>query len=306
MTISGVTNRKISQAPFNYSLRFEEIREKLRHFESKMGISKSVDLTIGDFGDSACAHLGQDRITLPSWCLFKYEDIPERFRISDLSDPRIVDRDFLNELATWMNDKIRGSGLSSICRPADFGILQIVIKLLRNPELYEKSKDFTIGHELAHLAHSQIEQQAHLLQIAQLSVSQGGVMAGIFLLFLAVAITPVVHLTITVGVAAVAVAITALGVGAWMNMPTPPADLSLIEQEKLADLEAVRMLGDVEGAIYYFKTQLHHNLIIRRQIHSEMQNIDAAGNNLRDCNHPKITERIQYLRQWRADANRRK
>ncbi len=300
----GITTRSNLHIPFNYKDRFGEIKAKLRDFENRMGVSNSVDLSIIDFKQSPCAKLQKNRIQLPPWFLFKYDDIPLHLRVTDVNDPRLTDQNFLNEFAAWMNGKITEFGLTSLCRPDDFGRLQATIKMFRNPELFEKSKDFTLGHELAHLAHSQEGQNAKLMQAIHDTASIGGMMAGVFLLFLAVSVLPIVHVTLTVGIAAVAVAITIGGLAVWLNKPELPSSPSAIEEEKLADMDAAKMLGDAEGGIYYFENDLIHNLAIRRGAASRERNIDAHGNNLKDKDHPKLSDRVQYLRSWQAEHAR--
>ena len=118
------------------------------------------------------------------WFLFKYNDIPYHFRITDENDPRLFDQNFLNEFASWMNDKIREANLSSICRPVDLGILQIVIRLLRDPTFYEKCRDFSLAHELSHIAHYQKEKRIKLEDESKKSIFEGGMVIGFFLLFL--------------------------------------------------------------------------------------------------------------------------
>lgn len=282
-----------SRVHFNYQSRFEEFQNKLRDYEKKMNLLNPVDLSIVDFRKSAHAKLSSRSIHLPSWFLFKYEDIPARFLINDMNDPRLVNPVFLNEFAGWINGKISEMGLTSFCRPADHGALQRVIKLLRDPILYEKGKDFVIGHELAHLAHS----QEGFLAKAYETMSIGGIMVGIFTLILAVSITPVVHLTITVGVAGIAIAITGGSALAWFNQ-AKPANLSEIEEEKKADLDSVRMLNDAEGGIYYFQSSIAHHLALRRSQPAMRRDIDERGNNLNDKDHPPLTDRVAYLTQW--------
>ncbi len=304
MSILGITTRSNSHASFNYKDRFTEIQTKLRDFENRMGVAKSVDLSIIGFPESPSAKLQKNRIQLPPWFLFKYDDIPPHLRVADVNDPRLTDQIFLNEFATWINSKITESGLTTICRPADFGRLQHIIKMFRNPELFEKSKDFTLGHELAHLAHAQKGNDAKLMNAIHDTASIGGMMAGVFLLFLAVSVVPIVHVTLTVGIAAVAVAITIGGLAVWLNKPDLPPSPSAIEEEKLADLDAAKMLGAVEGGIYFFENELIHNLAIRRSVASQERNIDALGNNLKDKDHPKLSDRVQYLRRWQAEHDR--
>ena len=286
-----------SRSRFNYQVRFVELQTKVRDYEKKMNILNPVDLSIIKFHKSARAKSGRARsVNLPSWYLFKHEDIPDRFRIADLNDRRLVNSAFLNDLAGWMNEKIREMGLTTVCRPVDHGTLQRFIYLLRDPILYEKAKDFVIGHEMAHLSHHQ-ERALHRVY-EKLSV--GGVMMGIFSLILAVSIAPIVHLTITVCVTGIAIAITGGSALAWFNR-AKESDPVAVEEEKAADLDSAKVLKDAAGGIYYFQSSIDHLLAIRRSNPSEHRNIDERGNNLKDKDHPPLTDRVAYLRQWQTE-----
>jgi hypothetical protein len=135
----------------------------------------------------------------------------------------------------------------------------------------------------------------------QWAVAFGGVMAGAFLVVLAISIIPIVHLSVTVATAGFAIAIfTAGAVFACSSFYSVPS-VSDIEEEKRADLKAAEILGDAEGGIYYFSTSLMRNLILRRQPSVTDQTIDENGNNLSDKRHPKLTDRLEYLRKWQAE-----
>jgi len=288
-----------SVSRFNYQERVGEFQTKLRDYERRMNISSPVNLSFIEFHESACAQLLNKSICLPSWFLFKYEDIPERFRIRDMSDPRFNDSRFLNEVAGWMNEKIAELGLTTICRPADREILKNFIYILRDPSLFEKGKDFIIGHELAHLAHFQEGLAIKLYD----SIALGGIMAAFFLLFLTVSMAPIVHLGITVGVCGIAIAMTVGGICGSLAHQRHAA-LSMIEEEKKADLDAVKMLNDAKGGIYYFQSSIDRHLALRRSSFAAQRDIDERGNNLKDKHHPPLTDRVAYLTQWQRETLR--
>jgi hypothetical protein len=299
MTINRLNNSTPISA-FNADARLDEIKSKIRILESKMGMAKSVGLILGQFNETPCAQLKNNAISLPTWFLFKYEDIPLRFRMTDLNDPRLGDQNFLNELADWMNAKFYEAGVMSVIRPADYGILQAVIKFMRDRDLYEKSKDFTVSHELAHLNHAQVEQQTLYLHNVPEAISVAGILGGILLLFLTVSIIPFVHLAVTLTVGGIAATISTLGILAWLNKNKLLTSLSSKEEEKIADMDAAKALQNAEGGIYLFETYCQQNLAVRRNNPTLRTFIDENGNNLRDKNHPPLTERIAYLRQWQS------
>jgi hypothetical protein len=75
--------------------------------------------------------------------------------------------------------------------------------------------------------------------------------------------------------------------------------LSPIEQEKQADREALTMLRDVRGGIYYFETEL----MVNRRLHALGESdFDDKGNRLHYTTHPALTDRVDYLRRWQKTA----
>lgn len=286
--------------PSNSNTRIEEFRSRVLFIENKMGLEKSSQLKIGKFHKSACAYLSKNLVRVPSWFLLKCEDIPAQFRITSMEDPRLCDENFLNSMAYWINEKFDKEGITSIITPASYGALQRVIKLMRSPELYEKSKDFTIAHELAHLNHNQLKLKTFSLHKIQKVISVFGFTGGILLFALSLLIIPVVSAAVTLAMGGIAATVSIGSVALKLNTEKPLLNDSIME-EKRADLDAVKTLKDAEGAIYLFETYLQQNRAIR-QSHSFIKNyhIDKNGNNLGDKKHPLLTERVAYLRDWRS------
>jgi len=293
-----INNLNCFTASFNADFRFEEIQSKIRNLEEKMKMPKSVQLELAAFNESPSANLTYNAVKIPTWFLFKYEDIPLRFRITDLDDPRLTDQNYLSCLAEWMNEKFREAGISSVIHTADYVKLQTVIKFMRDQNLYEKSKDFTLGHELSHLNHAQLGQWS--LSHMKESISLAGIIGGILLLFLALSIIPFVHLAVTLTVGGTAVTMAILGMLAYLK--TMISSQSVIEEEKSADIKSAEVLQDAVGGIYLFETYRHQNLTIRHR--DPTRHIDENGNNLRDKNHPPLTERIAYLKAWQSQNTR--
>ncbi len=299
-----VTSTSSSYSNFA-NLRLQEIQAKIQNLESKMGIEKSAQLEIVEFKKSPCAHhTGQrDTIDLPSWFLLKYEDIPQRFRITCNDDPRLVDVNFLNDLAGWINRQFQEAGITYLVRRVDYGVLQSTIKLMRDRDLFEKSKEFTLAHELAHLNHFQGREKSFNLHNTQLVVSGAGFMGGLLLFVLAVSIFPYVSIAVTLVFGGIAATVSIAAIVNMLNQSTPPHNPAAVEEEKLADMDAAEALQDAEGGIYFFENYRSHNLECRASNRSTSQ-IDDLGNNLRDTDHPPLTDRIAYLRQWQATRQR--
>lgn len=265
-----------------------------------MGVQNRVEVKLCPFAESPHALLGQNVIGLPSWFLFRYDDIPERFRLASVDDPRVTNRDFLNDLAGWINGKLQEAGISHLVRPADYGILQSTIMTMRDPELFEKSKDFILGHELAHLNHTQVEQNKFYSDKVQEAVSGGGLIGGILLIVLSVSLLPYIPIVVSLVAGGIGLA---LSIGSCVNAlknPVSPSAVTAVAEEKHADLDSAEALQDARGGIYRFDTLRVHYLGIRQTNPSMRNRIDENGNNVEDTKHPPLTERIAYLRRWQA------
>ncbi len=285
--------------PFHATFRTNELLSRIREIENRLGLAHSAKFELSPFHETPCAVVIRNAIRLPTWFLFRYEDIPHRFRISDMEDPRLADNRFLSELAEWMNTQFREAGLSSTVRPADHGILQLVIKFMRDRNLYEKSIDFTISHELAHLNHAHADLKTLNLHSMNEATSAAGIIGGILIFVLAVVTMPFVPLTVTLIVGGVAILVSVGSIYVFNRIKSPFARTSL-EEEKLADLHAAQVLQDARGGIYLFETYRNQNQGIRRSDPSKRATIDANGNNLSDKRHPPLTERIAYLEEWQS------
>lgn len=288
---------------FSYNQRSEELLNRIHYFEKEMGISEPVSLKIRKFHKSACAHLNKHVVKVPFWLLFRHEDVPAQFLLRDLQDPRLLDSAFLTQMAAWMNQKIQEAGLTHFCRPTDFGTLQLFLQLLRDPAEYARARDFVIGHEVAHLAHTKEEWVAEMLSMAQDSVAAFGVIAPLFCLVLILGFSPLISAVAALSTAGIALSISTASFVIWFTQKNSPPSLSDIEQEKKADLDSAQALHNAAGGIYYFDTVRIHQLRIRNS-NSASSSIDPLGNNLKDKKHPPLTDRVAYLRQWQSDYQR--
>lgn len=295
-------------ASINFSrisdLRLAEIKSKIQNLENRMGVQNRVEVKLCPFAESPHALLRENVIQLPSWFLFRYDDIPERFRLASVDDPRVTNRDFLNDLAGWINGKLQEAGISHLVRPADYGILQSTIMTMRDRELFEKSKDFILGHELAHLNYTQVEQNKFYSDKVQEAVFGGGLIGGILLMVLSVSLLPYIPIFVSLVAGGIGLA---LSIGSCVNAlknSSSHSAVTAVAEEKHADLDSADALLDARGGIYRFDTLRIHHLGIRRANPAMRDRIDEHGNYLEDTKHPPLTERIAYLRQWQASHQR--
>ena len=292
-----VTQRTNFTPPFNGQQRVKELEDKVADFKRRMSITTKTDLAFLGFEDNARANFGKRMIELPTWYLFKHEDIPSRFLIQDINDPRLVDERFLEEFSNWINDKLTEGGLSSIRRSSTPSDIQRLILLLRDRDLFEKTKDFTIGHELGHIAYSK-----------EKYLWVGVMTAGIIGLTLSLLLAPIIALAMSsvLAVAGSAFAITGIAAGIFSAGLYCLPKLSGLEQEKKADLDSVKMLKDATGGIYNFETHMMFNRRIRLQDSQNESKYDEKGNNLRDKKHPLLSDRVAYLQHWQFQPTSKK
>lgn len=289
------------QTSFNYHKRFKEISQKLDLFADELGIRDKISLAIGQFNSRPTALLAENSVQVPFWFLFRYQDVPAQFRLTNINDPRITDDRFLSQLAAWMNQKIVGAGLGAICRPADKEVLQTVLKLLRDPNKYEECKNFVLGHEMAHHAFKQELNEAFLAQDQCDIFGLGGLVLLIVMYVVAVSIIPLVNVSLTFSLIGITVMITsAVFLHAHLR-PTIPAIADRLENEKQADLSAARALQNAEGGIYYFESHRLHNLALCNGFVERSIHYDILGNAIYDKDHPPLTTRIDYLRAYQSE-----
>lgn len=278
--MSSLTITSINSS-FNFVERVKEIKEKVSDFKKKNSFADRTNLSLIGY-KTAHADCKTKTIALPSWVLLKHEDIPSRFLIDDVNDPRLFNERFLDEFADWINEKLKDSDLFMGRPDSSTGLLQKLILLLRDPDLFEKSKDFILGHELGHMLYNN-ERKLFL----------GVITVGIIALCLSLLAIPFVNLAIGLIGATIAIVIVAAG---FSRLPSLPP----IEQEKQADRESFAMLGDVRGGIYYFETEL----MVNRRLHSleESSKFDEKGNHRHYTTHPRLTDRVAYLHAWQEQG----
>ncbi len=288
-------------ASFNYSNRLQEIHTKLRGFEKRIGLPFSVDVSIVRSEEPPSTFPHRRIIQIPTWFLFKLEDIPHHFRISDSNDPRLDNPEFLNHFAFWMNERLKEQGQAPLCHQTVNLNLRKFLRLLENPDLCEKAKEFSLGHELAHVLHAyKTEEQLDQKCETVFSMVGGYSIICVSLLYLASG----VNIIVIYGLVGGGVTLIIRGLVILVPFVIEEIQHCPVEDEKKADLDAAEMLRTAEGGIYSFKMSLRTNIALCRAFPSLRKNYDTLGNYLEDKDHPPLSERVNYLTHWQAGRSR--
>lgn len=239
-------------------------------------------------------------IGIPSSYLFKTEDLPSNFLIQDFNDPHLYDEQFLKSFAEGINSLIESANRNQnpdnhfpLIKPpkdhSDFRYLRLFLMLLRDPMLFDKCKEFLIGHELCHaLENNQsaflwLEEGNRITYVAGTGVLGGLAFCGLGLVF---------SRTLR--------GLSLAGIGAMLSAATIALTrfgLSKCHEiEKNCDLGAIDALNDASGSIYYFETI--RQLCLAEKARNASLPCDDQGNFLNDPSHPYLTSRIAYCRQW--------
>ncbi|MGE5196176.1 MAG: M48 family metalloprotease [Anaerolineae bacterium] len=167
---------------------------------------------------------------------------------------------------------------------------------MRNSALAKKARLFLILHELAHLMQDDIQKNdvedgpmkiALTINVLALATIFGAAyMFGLGLIFLYVA---------TLG--------TEIAVSQLYDSKKQERLQELQrEKEKDADIRAVKTCPKIlKGGVYFFKTRLLYNRHLRKV--DKLDSIDSSGNYLADLNHPKLKDRIKYLKKIAHSKN---
>lgn len=282
----GVSSTRSST--FSCLSRFHELEQKVGDFQKRLGILDPVLLKISSFHKSPRALSNRQIIKVPSWFLFHYDDIPEQFRIVDCKDPRLLDEAFLHKVAAWMNGKMAQSGFRHSCQSENIGALQNALIHMGDRTLYEKGKDFILGHELTHILQGEMQQNAFRSQILR----------GLLVFLANCALIPFFGAVFSTGIAVFTALTCSAGAIYYFYRSWDPIPFDAIASEKDADLRSVQILGDATGAIHYFQTSLMKNLLLCIHNPELRGEFDEKGNNLADKGHPPLTERIAYLKEY--------
>jgi hypothetical protein len=307
-------------------VRMNTVIQKIRTFESRLGKVNPCDIRIGEFEESAYADPSRNYMIIPSWFLIKHEDIPARFHVTSLDDPRLNDTQFLIDMAAWMGGKIKELGVSLKDTSTSNDALKFVIRLMRDREGFEQAKEFALAHEASHLSHG-LETRCKIQEIVA-NIPRASL---ILTTVISLVLFPFVPFAIVAG-AGSAICLTAVAGYFIFNKCQAPF---WVEEEKKADLDGVKALqGNARGGVYFFDTMRLHQLEVQKEALSQIANLDEQGrwvvgfptmsfwepvksikncidwynnmlktfnvsqdgNNFGDTLHPPLTERIAYLR----------
>jgi hypothetical protein len=272
-----------------YQVRLNELQTKVQTLGKKIGTNINVkfEITHSLDGPSASSFVS-NVIYIPAWFLIKYEDIPAAFRLNHANDPRLTDLHFINQFVSWLNEKFAQMGLS--IRYSKGIDIQELIFFAANRETYDKGKDFVLAHEFAHKLHDRNHFCSHHSNLILFLGSQA----------FAVMVMITSHLAFPAFETTSAIAsFASIFFGTGYFFATYQSHC--INEEKLADIDAVKLLEETAGAILYFQNALLFNQMYRARIPSEKQLFDDQGNFLADTYHPLLTERIKYVLQWQAE-----
>jgi peptidase M48-like protein len=224
-------------------------------------------------------------ISLPYLFLIKTSDIPEEFRISGLSDPRLQSDDFIQKVADWTY-KFFGKQVKKPLTLLEKETLKIFLLYIQDPEQSENAKEFVLAHEIGHLFHQHGEGAPELFSLATLFKAT----SLILLVSLATLLCPVQFLWAVLGISA------ALTAGFVMLLIREMHRSRSFEKE--ADLVAAKFSERARrGGIYLFETFIKGQKQSRDR-HMGLRFLFSADGNNRALyfTHPSETERIGYLK----------
>jgi len=232
--------------------------------------------------------------------LIEPEDLPKDLQLNGLNDPKMYDEEFLNKAVKWayhflgfkfskhysLNEQQRNN-------------IQLFLKLVSNPILFQKSKRFILRHEISHLLlkHSEkrILEQSELTQAFWFSLSTG---TGMYVLNQLFSWGLESNLWgIVLGVSTVA-----LSHFACMLMHEKQKSQA---DEYTADAFAGK--EEIESGIYYLTIKEKHELEFKNKMHEFLQNDQVdwiekcfvrASSFLHSCfsTHPSTSSRIKNLK----------
>lgn len=309
--------------------RKNELIQKIRTIESRLGKTHPCNIQIGKFEASAYADTLKNSMIIPSWYFIKYDEIPANFRINNLDDPRLDNDQFLNDLSAWMEGKIKELGMTSKNASIDSkDTLKFVIRLTRDRDGFEQAKDFLLAHETAHLSHDLcvIGTINHIIAWAPLVCS-------LLTVAMTIVLIPYVPFVVVLGVGGGISLTSAIGLLVSKKLQAP----FWIAEEKKADQDGIQALQrNTRGGVYFFDTMRQHQLKLKMKALSLVANreppnkwtmkgptlslwdpvgsvknyiawfnnvftalsITEDGDYTLDDVHPPLTERINYLRNY--------
>ncbi|MBI2809794.1 MAG: M48 family metalloprotease [Candidatus Melainabacteria bacterium] len=217
--------------------------------------------------------------------MLNYEEIPLEFRNINLNDDKTVELQ-LDKFAKWLTALSEKTGHPLTFERKD---LKLLIWHLRSREVFEKSNDFVIAHEMSHLIEGNMPDQNLILKGAKIT--------GIALTVLSLVLIPFVNIGI-----ATALIITALTITILATLILRKQMEHARQCEKNCDISAAKVLKDIDGGMHTFESERLYTLSLRNLLPSCLKwFLNEQGNNTYDDTHPLLTERIDYLKKWKED-----
>ena len=273
MTVNTTASQKISrdfdisrcpelQTRLDYWFqRFDGMMQKIRlgfaefkeayHCDT-VGLGAAVRL----FGSTKCVYNVTDSeisVFINPLELIDLQKIPSQFHITDIEDPRLNDDEFLAEFVSWLSSYLKMDGLSlQNLSSAEKKEIICLLRLTRNPQMFEKAIEAGIYHELAHIFFKHpLNQPYELTYQATLKLLGSIFLTGMMLTYFARKNYSFLRraLITLLGTGGAALASACLTIRAW-NISQ--------KQEFEADEKACNAFQDTSGSIYYFDTKNKH------------------------------------------------
>ncbi len=243
-----------------------------------------------------------DCVFLPSYYFLQFEDIPLHFRVTGFDDPRLQDEQFLQGFWNWLKSAMQINFVHDNAAQFDRYLIREVLVGMQNPALWEGAKDFLLAHEISHRIHLHQEQEHQFLADANRKYYLTGALVIGCLTCLCMLVGFGLELSIIVAVASGAVGLTLCSMPCYLfynetykffhrGKHSDVEQLGLKrQQEKEADISAIRACQTADGGVYFFN--------VKRAINLRFYPGQSTpqGDDPTDLHHPPLSERVTYLR----------
>jgi Peptidase family M48 len=247
--------------------RMRETEKKIQDLAEKWGLknSKKIKLLLArkiGVSPAACGTpFAHPTVFLSAEYLVKPEDLPEHLTLSKLDNGTLTEDQWIDQFEKWLFssfmptfDKKPKSKLEWDSRRES---LKMWLNTFRNQKQFKDEIKFILGHELAHIKHSDsVKRIWQNFGLRFFSVITGGLL---------------LVLTNKIGRA-----------------------LSRIAEKK-ADLFSARKTGKAKAGIQFFSNVQEVRKRIGKKYSEIAKVIDESGDPIKPSTHPKESERIRYL-----------
>lgn len=227
-------------------------------------------------------------IGLPFLFFFKTKDIPHKFMITGIDDPKLLSEEFLQQVADFVHDLffLPKKTLSSFEKLA----IRTFLLFIRDPKLSEDAKHFTLHHEMGHIVHGDYFSNFFPKIINPRSFLFGILSAALVLSFLVTSLLSLGLQIVLVIAAFVATYVLTLlvQIGHWSFLQR--------KEEMRADLWAVKTAPQCAKGGIYLMTCIIETLKLERKLSWKSYFLYSPSGDFRfNLSHPSPAERIQYL-----------